>query len=148
MFYIFVCSSQHFFRRSGSDTAAYSDGVCCASQLGVCCASQLGRLLRPLTAPTLMRMAVSFDYVSITAITTENFFAKLRTTVSPPNLAPFGFKLCQNAFQTIPHISFFDVENSCSQFFLSKIVFRHFCQDLEELQPNGPQNQIPHEILL
>ena len=33
-------------------------------------------------------------------------------------------------------------------FFVSNIVFQHFCQDLGELQPNGPQNQIAHENLL
>ena len=29
-------------------------------------------------------------------------------TVYPLNKAPIGVKLCQNAFQTIPNISFFD----------------------------------------
>ena len=29
----------------------------------------------------------------------------------PSKLAPFGFKLWENAFQTIPDISFFDAEN-------------------------------------
>ena len=36
------------------------------------------------------------------------FFPKLRTAVYPSNLVPFGFKLCQNSFQTIPNILFFD----------------------------------------
>ena len=31
--------------------------------------------------------------------------------VYPSNMAPFGLKLWENAFQTIPNISFFDVEN-------------------------------------
>ena len=30
--------------------------------------------------------------------------------VYPSNMAPFGLKLWENAFQTIPNISFFDVE--------------------------------------
>ena len=38
----------------------------------------------------------------------------LRTVVHPPNIAPIGLKLCQNAFQTIPNISFSDVEKSFS----------------------------------
>ena len=43
-----------------------------------------------------------------------DFFGKLRTAVYPSNMAPIGLKLGQNAFQTIPDISFFDapkVEN-------------------------------------
>ena len=35
---------------------------------------------------------------------------KLWTAVCPPRLAPIGLKLGQNAFQTIPDISFFDAE--------------------------------------
>ena len=34
---------------------------------------------------------------------------KFRTTVYPSNKAPFASKLCENAFQTIPNILFFDV---------------------------------------
>ena len=34
---------------------------------------------------------------------------KFRTTVYPSNKSPFASKLCENAFQTIPNISFFDV---------------------------------------
>ena len=30
--------------------------------------------------------------------------------VYPSNMAPFGLKLWENAFQTIPNISFFDAE--------------------------------------
>ena len=37
-------------------------------------------------------------------------FPKLRTTVHPSKIARIGAKLCQNAFQTIPDISFFDEE--------------------------------------
>ena len=36
---------------------------------------------------------------------------KLWTGVYPPRIAPFGFKLGQNAFQTIPDISFVDSQN-------------------------------------
>ena len=34
---------------------------------------------------------------------------KLRTAVYPSNMAPIAAKLCQNAFQTIPVISYFVV---------------------------------------
>ena len=37
-------------------------------------------------------------------------FRELRTTVYPSNMAPIGLKLGQNAFQTIPDISFFDAQ--------------------------------------
>ena len=40
-----------------------------------------------------------------------DFFSKLRTVVYPPNMAPIGAKLWQNAFQTICNFSFFDPEN-------------------------------------
>ena len=36
---------------------------------------------------------------------------KLWMAVYPSNMAPIRLKLCQNAFQTIPDISFFDAEN-------------------------------------
>merc|ERR1739848_582789 len=36
---------------------------------------------------------------------------KLRTTVYPSNMALFGFKLHENACQTIPDISFSDAKN-------------------------------------
>ena len=38
--------------------------------------------------------------------------SKLRTAVYPPRMAPIGLKLCQNAFQTIPDVSFFDVKKN------------------------------------
>ena len=41
------------------------------------------------------------------------FFSKLRTVVYPPNMAPIGAKLWQNAFQTICNFSFFDAEIFC-----------------------------------
>ena len=37
--------------------------------------------------------------------------------VYPSNMAPFGLKLWENAFQTIPNISFFDAEKN----FVAKI---------------------------
>ena len=45
---------------------------------------------------------------------------KLRTAFHPSNMAPIGLKLGQNAFQTIPDISFFDVENIKILRFFSK----------------------------
>ena len=44
--------------------------------------------------------------------------------VYPSNMAPFGLKLWENAFQTIPNISFFDAE----KFFLAKIFDENFRQ--------------------
>ena len=44
--------------------------------------------------------------------------------VYPSNMAPFGFKLWENAFQTIPNISFFDAE----KIFLAKIFDENFRQ--------------------
>ena len=74
---------------------------------------------------------------------------KLRTAVYPSNKAPIGLKLCQNAFQTIPDISFFDVEKkNRHNFSIEKLVFCNFGQAFEEIRPNGPQNQIPHQNLL
>ena len=46
--------------------------------------------------------------------------SKLRTAVYPPRMAPVGLKLGENAFQTIPDVSFFDVNS----FFLSKFFLR------------------------
>ena len=52
-------------------------------------------------------------YVGTLTTNFANFeiFRELRTTVYPSNMAPIGLKLGQNAFQTIPDISYFDVEN-------------------------------------
>ena len=36
--------------------------------------------------------------------------------VYPSNMAPFGLKLWENAFQTIPNISFFDAEKTKKKF--------------------------------
>ena len=54
----------------------------------------------------------------------NNFLSKLRTAVYPPNMAPIGAKLCQNAFQVIPDISFFDAhKHFWRQKFLSEKIF-------------------------
>ena len=66
---------------------------------------------------------VSVDYDTTTAKPTPTFFAKLWTIVYPSNLAPFGLKLCQNAFQTIPDILFFDAEKKSANFSDRKISF-------------------------
>merc|ERR1712196_538054 len=39
------------------------------------------------------------------------FGRKLRTTLHPSNNASIDLKLCQNAFQTMSDISFFDAQN-------------------------------------
>ena len=44
--------------------------------------------------------------------------------VYPSNMAPFGLKLWENAFQTIPNISFFDAK----KIFLAKIFDENFRQ--------------------
>ena len=44
--------------------------------------------------------------------------------VYPSNMAPFGLKLWENAFQTIPNISFFDAES----IFLAKLFDENFRQ--------------------
>ena len=47
---------------------------------------------------------------------------KIRTAVYPSNMAPIGAKLCQNAFQMIPDISFLDAEkHGLAIFFQTKI---------------------------
>ena len=46
--------------------------------------------------------------------------------VYPPRMAPFGFKLWENAFQTIPDISSFDGEQNFFSKTLSKVPF-HAC---------------------
>ena len=54
----------------------------------------------------------------------RKIFSKLRTAVYPPNMAPIGAKLCQNAFQVIPDISFFDAhKHFWRQKFLSEKFF-------------------------
>ena len=54
----------------------------------------------------------------------RKIFSKLRTAVYPPNMAPIGAKLCQNAFQVIPDISFFDThKHFWRQKFLSEKFF-------------------------
>ena len=64
-------------------------------------------------------------------------------------MAAIGVKLRENAFQTIPDISFFDVENDFRRkFWIPKSVFHYFGEVFEEPRPNGPQNRILHQILL
>ena len=53
-----------------------------------------------------------------------NFFCKLWTAVYPSNMAPIRLKLCQNAFQTIPDISFFDAETQKTIFGLQTLKIR------------------------
>ena len=53
----------------------------------------------------------------------RKIFSKLRTAVYPPNMAPIGAKLCQNAFQVIPDISFFDAKNKFSTKIFVKKIF-------------------------
>ena len=39
---------------------------------------------------------------------------------NPPRMAPIGLKLWENAFQTIPDVSLFDVEKNCSTILFNK----------------------------
>ena len=49
---------------------------------------------------------------------------ELWTAIYPPRMAPIGLKLGQNAFQTIPNISFFDpAKKQIGEIGLSKILF-------------------------
>ena len=45
---------------------------------------------------------------------------KIRTAVYPSNMAPIGAKLCQNAFQMIPDISFLDADKHVLAIFFQK----------------------------
>ena len=47
---------------------------------------------------------------------------KIRTAVYPSNMAPIGAKLCQNAFQMIPNISFLDAKKHVLAFFFRKQI--------------------------
>ena len=58
----------------------------------------------------------------------ENF-RKLWTAVYSSNMAPIGLKLCQNAFQTIPDISFFNAGH--------KFVFAFFANFEDPFTPRG-----------
>ena len=62
-----------------------------------------------------------------------NDFSKLRTAVYPSNMAPIGTKLCQNAFQTIPDISFFDTQTFLLMTFFQKQIGVIFFQFFDEL---------------
>ena len=46
--------------------------------------------------------------------------------VYPSNMAPFGLKLWENAFQTIPDISFFDVDKKRLANIFDKIFVKNF----------------------
>ena len=75
----------------------------------------------------------------------RKIFSKPRTAVSPPNMAPIGAKLCQNAFQVIPDISFFDAHKhfwrqkilsekkfvNTPKFFSAKCLFWRSCAGLD-----------------
>ena len=54
---------------------------------------------------------------TLTSFGGEQFLVKYQKfwkAVYPPRIAPIGLKLCQNAFQTIPDVSFFDAQNKIS----------------------------------
>ena len=74
---------------------------------------------------------------------------ELRTSVYPSNLAPIGAKLRQRAFRKICNFRFFDAEKIfCQKFRIEKSDFRQFGEVLEDLRPNGRQNQLSCQILL
>ena len=65
-------------------------------------------------------------------------------------MAPIGLKLCQNAFQMIPDVSFFDVEKFCVIRFLEIFgvrgkIFEHDLLVLEELDHFERHQRILHE---
>ena len=61
-------------------------------------------------APALRGLPAITKLVPTDWIDFENL-SKLRTAVYPSRMAPIGAKLCQNAFQVIPDVSFFDAGN-------------------------------------
>ena len=72
---------------------------------------------------------------------------KLRTAVYPSRMAPIGTKICQNAFQTIPDISFFNADKLVFAILFPKISSSIFFQEscvLEELGIFERHWQIPH----
>ena len=74
---------------------------------------------------------------------------EFRTSVYPSNLAPIGAKLWQRAFRKICNFRFFDAEKKNQQNFrIEKSDFRQFGKVLEDLQPNGRQNELARQILL
>ena len=54
----------------------------------------------------------SFPVVRPAPCRKKTIFLKLQTAIYPSSMAPIGAKLWENAFQTIPDISFFDAENN------------------------------------
>ena len=67
---------------------------------------------------------------------TKNFrriFVKLWPAVYPSRMAPFGLKLLENAFQTIPNISFFDAEKKNWQIFLMIFVKNKIRRKIDKL---------------
>ena len=52
------------------------------------------------------------------------FFSKFRTAIYSSNFASIGVIIWENAFQTIPNISFFDVKHFLSRFFFG--LAHHF----------------------
>ena len=69
--------------------------------------------------------------------------------ISTSNLARIATKLCENAFQTIPDVSLFDAKIFFGENFrIENFVFRQKDMLFEDLGPNGPQNQLPRQILL
>ena len=53
--------------------------------------------------------------------------------VYPSNMAPFGLKLWENAFQTIPNISFFDAEKILAKFIDENLRPENFRQKINKL---------------
>ena len=65
------------------------------------------------------------------------------------NMALIGAKICQNAFQTIPNVSFFDAtEKNPLNVWIEFFYLRQFGVILEEPRINGLQNQLPCQILV
>ena len=69
-----------------------------------------------------------------------------------PRMAPIGAKLWENAFQTIPNVSFSDTEKQFGRFFYKKCWYSKFCfqetGDLEEPDSFERHWQIRHKKLL
>ena len=60
-------------------------------------------------------------------------FVKLWPAVYPSRMAPFGLKLWENAFQTIPNISFFDAEKKKLAKIFDENFYRKFSTSKNEM---------------
>ena len=78
----------------------------------------------------------------------NRFFPKLQTAVYPSNMAPIGTKLWENAFQTIPHVSFFDTTSFFKTCFFTQKPGFYKSLVLEEQRCSECHWHLPRQKLL